>query len=229
MVILILAALALATSLFTVTGFDIMLLRNFYSPSGGWIFADSQPWQFLYQYGPFPCYLLGGLALAVLLLGYCLPLLRPYRKKALFLVLALALGPGLLVNTVFKDNWGRPRPREIADFGGTRQYHPVWKMGEVSGRSFPSGHAAGAFYLLTPYFVLRRRKKTAYVVLTAGSTFGLLVGTARIIQGGHFITDVLWAAGMVIITAILLSRLLRIEAGEEEGLLRTGSNEALQG
>ena len=26
-----------------------------------------------------------------------------------------ALGPGLVVNVLFKDHWGRPRPREVVD------------------------------------------------------------------------------------------------------------------
>jgi membrane-associated PAP2 superfamily phosphatase len=215
MIIFIIAVLALATTLFTVSGADVVFLQNFYSPSGGWIFADNEPWHFLYLYGPIPCYLLGGFALVVLLLGFFRPLLRKYRKKALFLVLALALGPGLLVNTVFKDNWGRPRPREIADFGGTRQYLPVWKMGNVPGKSFPSGHAAGAFYLLTPFFICRKRKRAACAFLVMGCGFGLVVGVARVVQGGHFITDILWSAGVVLITGILLSRWLRIEADDE--------------
>ena len=61
-----------------------------------------------------------------------------------------------------------------------------------------------------------------------GGRFRLLVGAARIVQGGHFITDVLWSAGFVIITGILLSRLLRIDADEEDPFIKTGCKEALQ-
>ena len=36
-----------------------------------------------------------------------------------FLALALLLGPGLVVNTDFKSHYGRPRPRQDLDIGGT--------------------------------------------------------------------------------------------------------------
>src|SRR3954469_18593712 len=37
------------------------------------------------------------------------PLWRLDRKALVFLVAATALGPGLIANTVLKDNWGRAR------------------------------------------------------------------------------------------------------------------------
>ncbi|HBH49073.1 MAG TPA: PAP2 family protein, partial [Bacteroidales bacterium] len=40
------------------------------------------------------------------------------RRWALMMILTIVLGPGLLVNATFKDNWGRPRPNEIVEFGG---------------------------------------------------------------------------------------------------------------
>ena len=41
-------------------------------------------------------------------------------RAAVFLVLSLLLGPGLLVNVILKDNWGRPRPGSVVEFGGTQ-------------------------------------------------------------------------------------------------------------
>src|SRR5690606_18360570 len=50
-------------------------------------------------------------------------LLRP--RDSLFGLLALALGPGLLVNGILKEVWGRARPREILEFGGDATFTPV--------------------------------------------------------------------------------------------------------
>lgn len=47
-------------------------------------------------------------------------------RAALFLVATLALGPGLLVNVALKDHWGRPRPIDIAQLGGTEHFVPWW-------------------------------------------------------------------------------------------------------
>jgi hypothetical protein len=41
------------------------------------------------------------------------------RMYGLFILLSVILGPGLLVNLVFKDHWGRPRPRQVVALGGT--------------------------------------------------------------------------------------------------------------
>jgi membrane-associated PAP2 superfamily phosphatase len=37
------------------------------------------------------------------------------------------------------------------------------------------------------------------------------VGAARVLQGAHFVSDVVWSAGVVYITALVLSRLLRLD------------------
>jgi len=132
------------------------------------------------------------------------------------MVILLALGPGLLVNTVFKDQWGRPRPREAAQFGGSKTFHQPWERGGAKqGRSFPSGHGASAFYLAMPFFALRRRyPRIAVRIFTAGMCYGLFMGVARITQGGHFISDILWAWGMVHLTAVALYYLMGLDREE---------------
>ena len=39
-------------------------------------------------------------------------------RAAVLLIATLALGPGLLTNAVLKQYWGRPRPIDVAQFGG---------------------------------------------------------------------------------------------------------------
>ena len=42
-----------------------------------------------------------------------------------YITLSLAIGPGLISNTVLKDNMGRARPNQTVQFGGTRTFTPA--------------------------------------------------------------------------------------------------------
>jgi lipid A 4'-phosphatase len=209
------AILIAGTALIAATGLDLALESRFYR-EGIWIGRDLDPWRFLYRFGVLPAYFLAGGALVTLVAGYFSSRAAVYRKRALFFVLFLALGPGLLVNTVLKDHWGRPRPNQLQVFGGNEKmpYHQVWQCGVAGqGRSFPCGHASAAFYLIAPYFVLRRRSKGyARLALAGGFAYGLFMGAARMTQGGHFPSDVLWSGGLVYLVGLALCHLLRLDA-----------------
>jgi len=73
---------------------------------------------------------------------------KKIRIYAVYVFLAVALGPGLVVNSVFKPYWGRPRPREVTEFSGKYQYRPFY-IPEVGaqGKSFPCGHCSMLFHL----------------------------------------------------------------------------------
>lgn len=206
------AVLVAATALIAATGADLKVSALFYI-DGAWPVGDTQPWHFLYLYGFYPAYILGTTALALFAAGFAKPRLAPFRKGAAFMVLLLMLGPGLLVNTAFKDHWGRERPRDITQFGGTKTFHHPWEKGVAGkGKSFPSGHVASAFYLAMPFFALRRRlPRTAGRIFTFGMIYGLMMGVARIAQGGHFVSDVLWACGGVHLTAVVLYYLMGLD------------------
>jgi membrane-associated PAP2 superfamily phosphatase len=133
--------------------------------------------------------------------------LGDWRDPGLFFALLLIVGPGILVNCVFKPYWSRPRPHATTEFGGPRAFLPVWQRGfGDEDSSFPSGHAATAFYLMAPAFVCyRRRPWLAAGFLLFGIASGVVVGLARIVAGGHFPSDVLWAGGIVYFTALALA------------------------
>jgi membrane-associated PAP2 superfamily phosphatase len=208
-IVLVLAFLLVATVIIAATGADLAVSSHFYQ-SGGWPIGEQFPWKLLYRLDRYP-------ALALAIFGLCAACYgsynqewRSWRRQGFFLVLLLALGPGLLVNAVFKDHWGRPRPREVVHFSGTRQFLQPWQPGiNGQGRSFPCGHGSAAFYLAAPFFIYRRRKPAiAWRWLAGGTIFGLLMSYARIAQGGHFLSDVLWSWGMVYLTALVLTHLL---------------------
>jgi membrane-associated PAP2 superfamily phosphatase len=203
--------LLLVTIPFWVTDADLAFSRLFYTQGKGWPHGDADPWRFLYEYGNVPALVLAGGGLLVLLLGLVSPRFAARRKVGLFLVLFILLGPGLIVNVLFKDHWGRPRPADIKVFGGTGTFLPLWAKGEAGqGKSFPSGHASVGFFLFAPFFFLRYRARgRAFSFLGLGIFYGLLLGLGRIVQGGHFLSDVLWSGGFTYLTGLILSYLFR--------------------
>ncbi|MCI5143830.1 MAG: phosphatase PAP2 family protein, partial [Candidatus Electrothrix sp. ATG1] len=147
-----------------------------------------------------------------LLLGFFKTQLAPWRRKAVFILLLLALGPGLVINILLKDQMGRPRPRQIVEFGGPHEFTQCWMPGNGgTNSSFPSGHAAVAFFLMAPWFVLRDKKQPyARIFLVSGLLFGTLVGIARILQGGHFLSDIIWSGGLLYLLGSLLGLALGV-------------------
>lgn len=206
---MVLILLLVATGLMAHAGADLQISALFYR-SGTWPVGEQFPWKLLYRIDRTPAVLLAVGWLFVVVRSYQVPALLQWRRAGVFMVLLLILGPGLLVNSVFKEHWGRPRPREVVQYGGTKQFLQPWQPGvSGKGRSFPTGHSSAAFFLATPWFVYRHRKPvTARIWLWGGIGFGALMSVARITQGGHFLTDCLWAFGMVWLVGMLLSALL---------------------
>ncbi|HET9552245.1 MAG TPA: phosphatase PAP2 family protein [Anaeromyxobacteraceae bacterium] len=208
------ALLAAATAVFWTTRLDLVAGDLFREPCCAWPLAERQPWSFIYRYGVLAGVLLAAGALVTLTLSYWYPArLHAWRRPALFLVLAAALGPGLVVNVALKDHWGRPRPREVVELGGQERYLPVWVKGsEPQAKSFPCGHCSMGFYLSVPWLVLkRRRRRTALAFLVAGIAWGGLLGAARMMAGGHFLSDVVWAGGIVWLVALGLYHLMDLD------------------
>ncbi len=129
-------------------------------------------------------------------------LLRPWRPRArlimssraaIFLILTLSLGPGLLVNVLFKDHWHRPRPWQVAEFGGPHRFTPWWSMSGGCARncSFVAGEASGAYWTLAPAALAPPAWRAAAYAGAIG--FGAAVGLLRMSFGAHFFTDVVFA------------------------------------
>lgn len=206
--------LCLATIIIWLTNADIRVASLFYSPDAGWFLKDHPPWTFLYHYGMVPAFSLAAIALLIFLGSFFISRIRQYRKMAILLILLLILGPGLIINTVLKDHWGRPRPNEIAIFNGENSYLPIWEVGRnQQNRSFPSGHAAIGYFLIAPFFPFRKVYKLwARFFLTLGIAYGSLMGLGRMAQGGHFLSDVIWSCGLIYITGIILYYCMRMDS-----------------
>ncbi len=131
------------------------------------------------------------------------------RQIVLYLVLALALGPGLLANGILKEHWGRARPSQIVEFGGDKIYSLPLAITDQceTNCSFVSGDASAGFIFLALGFAARGR---AYKIAGFAFGFGLgsLFGFTRIAQGGHFFSDVLYSALFMLAVAWLLHYLV---------------------
>lgn len=206
------AILGVGTAAIGVTGADLRLSAHFFA-DGAWPVGDRQPWRALYVMDRAAAIALGGWGVVALVAGGLSRARRDWIRPGLFLTLLLAVGPGLIVNSVLKEYWGRPRPRQVLEFGGEHEFRHPWQRGiPHEGRSFPSGHASAAFYLTAPFFLLRNRNpRAARRWLAAGLTFGALMSLARITQGGHFLSDTFWAWGVVHLTAVTLYYVLRLD------------------
>jgi len=204
------AILLSLTALFRLFPWDIQLQSAFYQIENKWWFMEKHVLiTLLDKYGYIPALLISLFSAFALIAGYWRFRFEKFRKIALLFLLTIAIGPGLIVHGVFKEHWGRPRPHDIVEFGGTFAHQELLQPSSGRGKSFPSGHASLGFMLLVPYFFLRKtRRKTALSFLALGLCFGTLRGIGRMAQGAHFASDVLWAGGLVYLTGLGMYYLL---------------------
>jgi membrane-associated PAP2 superfamily phosphatase len=180
-----------------VLGLDMTLSGYFFAvgeAQGGWGIGAEQPWKSLYRYGEIPGILLLVGVFVVLVGTYLGRVPLAWRKPCLVVVLTIIIGPGLLVNGILKNGWGRPRPADITAFGGTVQYRDAWPPCiSCPGKSFTCGHCAMGFSMSSAAVLLLHNPLAAWSVVGMGMAYGLLLGFGRLAQGGHFLTDVMWS------------------------------------
>jgi membrane-associated PAP2 superfamily phosphatase len=206
------AILVIASAVIRALDIDLDLARRAYLPGDPPSFwgRGRAFWDAVYDIGVWPANVVGFGSLVALLGSRSRGALRRHRRGLLLLVLVLALGPGVAVNLALKEHWGRPRPRDVEELGGDQTFLPVGDRGiPGGGESFPSGHAAMGFFFLTFYLLLRDRRPGAARWALAGSIVaGCLLGFQRIAVGAHWPSDVLWAGGVVYLTALAVDALL---------------------
>lgn len=212
--LLILGGITLAVTLICwLTDLDIRISRIFYVPDHPvhpWIHGEFMLWRMLYRSDNYLTAVLGAISIGCVVVGLAVRRRRILLRYGLFILLSSSIASGLLVNEVFKEHWGRPRPDSIVELGGERTYLPPLAKGPPEGgKSFPSGHASIGFSYLAIWFILRgRRSKFARPALIGGLALGGLLGLGRIIQGRHFLSDVLWAASISYLVCLVLYHLV---------------------
>ncbi len=183
------------TLLFAVTPLDIEAARIFYNGdvSDHWPLAAKLPWSVLYRLAPWITASLVLVGLAGLIAGLARRR-AAWRWQAVFVLLSVLLGPGLIINGIFKDHWDRPRPRDVIEFGGPMPY-VIAPMRGQGGASFPCGHCSVGFLYGIGWWIWRGcRPYWARASLAAGLLAGAALGAGRMAAGGHFLSDVVWSA-----------------------------------
>jgi lipid A 4'-phosphatase len=128
--------------------------------------------------------------------------------QIVYLALTLLIGPGLIVESALKPYWGRARPKDITEFGGSAAFTPPWQIADQCDKncSFVSGHAAVAFWVTAYAFLLPARSRP--VGLLIGIALGLGVGLVRMMQGAHFFSDIAFAGLIVLLVNETLARVI---------------------
>ena len=173
-------------------------------PGEAWPYSRSTIWKLFNNSDIWVAGLLSCGALFTLLLSQFKSRYKRVRIYAVFILLSLILGPGVIVNLVFKDHWGRPRPHHVIEYGGDSAYVPPLHKGS-GGESFPSGHASVGFSYVVFWFIWRRRRPLrAFWALIGAVILGSLFGMARLTIGAHFFSDILWAFYIPFFTSLVL-------------------------
>jgi lipid A 4'-phosphatase len=139
-------------------------------------------------------------------LSLLLPLRKIYfnfnlkNKDVLFIFSATLFNLLIVVNVILKNSWGRARPNDILQLGGSETFTPWFQISDscINNCSFVSGDASVGFSIISLFFIT---KKSVYLWLSI--FFGFLLGTVRVLEGGHFLSDVLIAGFLIFILTSL--------------------------
>jgi lipid A 4'-phosphatase len=186
---------------------DLIVSSRYFDASRGFVHAQDPLVLLLYDWTP-P---IGrGLALLAALHALFAPLLAkaldasgrpevarrcrgPWRHVSTVFLCAALLGPGLIIEGVFKNTVGRPRPVQVEAFGGAQPFQGPFAVGDnpEAHRSFCSSHAAAGFALMGLGLTCGPAWRRRWFLI--GLVSGAVIGAGRIMQGGHFLSDVIFA------------------------------------
>lgn len=203
-------AVVLCAFLVLVPGIDLAISGWFYAPGSGFAWDGAPLAEAIHELVQIVVRAGGVLLLVAALWTWVAErrLLGLDVRRWTFLALALAIGPGLVANAVLKDHWGRARPRQVEAFGGTAVFTPPLIPAGQCGRncSFVAGDPTVGFVVHSVAYVVpaRRRRRIFWGSMALGGLLGLL----RIGMGGHFFSDVVFAAVAILLVSAGLHALL---------------------
>lgn len=194
-----------------VTGIDLAVSSWFFDASSGyWPVAQSPVWRAVRQVLWRLADMIFAVTVAVLLLRTLVPRWRSSRRASLGLVaLSYALGPGLLVNLVLKEHWGRARPFQVKEFGGDHLFTPALMATDQCAHncSFVGGEASSfAVLFFALFFMFRDRlpRPRFWTVLAPALLVAVFGSLLRVAFGHHFLSDIVfaWAMMFAVVAAV---------------------------
>ncbi len=171
---------------------DISVSGIFYKGSGSF-FANSFDWNvYLLRDILLPIIVLAVLLIPIIGIVYWIITKKNFLSLTLnnlaYLFLSSFLSLGLVVNVILKNLWGRVRPNDTILFGGDQPFSIPWlKVSHCDHNcSFVSGDVSAYTLLLALILVFSKPQfnKFAYLLI-------ILIGITRIMEGGHFFSDVI--------------------------------------
>ncbi|MBD3186468.1 phosphatase PAP2 family protein [Candidatus Bathyarchaeota archaeon] len=219
------------TLVFIFTDLDLVLMGLGYDAGATgddrFFLKDAQPWAFFYEQEGAILGVYIALAAVFIIYGLYRKDKWVFIKYGVFMILAALLGPLIIVNLLFKGYWGRPRPRETVNFGGSAPFFHVWYPTFLEGytddnSSFPAGHPSEFIMYFAIFLVFnhpeflwkyfgKNRDRTIKVLtvikyssLMASLVGGTLMAIGRAVQFGHWYSDSLWTFGFIYLTCMLL-------------------------
>jgi len=209
----IIITVALAILFIYYPSIDLWVSGQFYNPEkGGFWLKENNILMAFYYIVKYSRYVLPVCFIALLIFNTVFN--RKFilnNKEIIFLTIVLLLGP-VLMTGIFKDNWHRARPVHTVNFGGEYVFTPAFKISESCPKdcySFVSGHAAMGFYftafaLVLPYGAPKKRR----VIYISLLLFGAVISFSRVMQGQHYLSDVVFGGLFTLIIMHLVYGLM---------------------
>ncbi len=202
-------------ALFEGTDLDLRIARRFFDADAG-LFPLQHHWLFerLLHHGL--KYLL--VVATLFALALCVAAVRDGNgrlppRNAWVAGLGLLLIP--LATALLKQITNKHCPWDVAEFGGYAPYLGLLSPipGDLArGLCFPAGHASGGFAWMVWGAALRPLgRRPAGLALAGGLALGLALGWARMAQGAHFLSHVLWSAWLAWAITVALCLVLKPE------------------
>ena len=175
---------------------DLAASSLFYRGDGVWALQRTSPWLALPYHG-LPR--IGQALLVILPILWALsfvrrfPALKARRTVFGFLLVGGLLGPVLLVDATLKNHSGRARPERIEQFGGIRHFTPAFIPADqcTANCSFVSGHVATAAFIMAFGWLGAPAMRRRWLLASIG--FAAVLALARMLPGGHFLSDTVFA------------------------------------
>ena len=148
--------------------------------------------------------------LGLILALYGRTLLQVTPRLWAFIASLYLIGPGIVVNAILTNFWGRAHPNNVTEFGGTAQFTPALRISDQCAQhcSFVSIEAALAVAFAVSLALLLRLLPDTLLRWQVQKGIFWMVALALVlpvIDGSHFLSDTAFAGLIVSGFALILA------------------------
>jgi len=136
-------------------------------------------------------------------------------KSQIIVLLVFFIGSVIIVQIYSKHYFGRARPVKVKEFNGNLTFSPAFKVSNQCklNCSFVSFHTSiGLLFLIHSFVQVGKKRK---IMIIASCLLIMLLGLTRIVQGKHFLSDVVISACFMVITYYLVVMFCEIYCGKK--------------